>query len=308
VRRSHARKHVAHTHGSTRVLTQCPAAPLLDWREPREATLDDMATVHDRVYLESVHAASAEGKRYGASTVLPAGGWLGVSLSAGAALDAAELVLSGAATLAYCLMRPPGHHASRAAVDGYCFVNNVALAAQRAVAAGHRVAVIDFDVHHGNGTQQIFYDRNDVLCVSLHMDQGAWDEGTSHPETGAVDEVGAGDGIGFNVNVPLPMGCGDSAYQAAFESVVVPEVDAFAPTFIVVACGVDGAMLDPNGTRCGGMPAVVRLRSLMLPLALALRRPPAADAEGLPLPGRRLPPAGGPARGRAPRGDDRGRL
>jgi acetoin utilization deacetylase AcuC-like enzyme len=144
-------------------------------------------------------------------------------------------------------VRPPGHHASAANCDGYCFCNNAALCAQRAVAQGHRVAIIDFDVHHGNGTQSIFYSRSDVLCVSLHVDQGPWDEGTSHPETGAVDEVGSGDGIGFTLNVPLDLGSGDSVYRAAFDAIVVPEVAAFKPTFIVVACGVDGSQIDPNG-------------------------------------------------------------
>ena len=149
--------------------------------------------------------------------------------------------------IAFCLVRPPGHHASRSSCDGYCFVNNAVLAAQTLAAAGHRVAVIDFDVHHGNGTQSIFYERADVLCVSMHMNQGAWDEGTAHPETGGADEVGAGDGIGFNLNVPLDMGSADAAHLAAFQEIVVPEVDAFKPTFIVVACGVDGSQMDPNG-------------------------------------------------------------
>ena len=99
----------------------------------------------------------------------------------------------------------------------------------------------------GNGTQEIFYERSDVLVVSLHMNHGSWDEGLAHPETGGVDEVGAGAGTGYNVNVPLDFGTGDSGYKRAFEALVVPEVDAFRPTFIVIACGVDGSQMDPNG-------------------------------------------------------------
>jgi acetoin utilization deacetylase AcuC-like enzyme len=197
--------------------------------------------------LELLRAASEKGKRFGASTVLPPGGWLAISLAAGAALDAADAVLSGATHLAFCLVRPPGHHAARASNDGYCHVNNAAVAANRAAAAGHRVAILDFDVHHGNGTQSIFYDRNDVLCVSLHMNHGAWDEGLPHPETGSASEVGVGAGVGFNVNVPLDFGVGDSGYMRAFDALVAPEVDAFKPTFIVIACGVDGSQMDPNG-------------------------------------------------------------
>jgi len=229
------------------LLQRGPIAPLLSWRSPREATVGEMACVHDEAYLLGIQADSQTGKRYGASTVLPQGGWLGVSLAAGAALDAAELVLSGEAKRAFALVRPPGHHSSRAACDGFCFVNNAAVAAQTAASRGHRVAVIDIDVHHGNGTQAIFFERSDVLTVSMHMHQGAWDEGTAHPETGDADEVGAGDGIGFNVNVPLDLASGDSAYLAAWSKLVVPAVDAFAPTFIVVACGVDGSCVDPLG-------------------------------------------------------------
>ena len=202
---------------------------------------------HDTAYLESLQAASVTGKRFGASTVLPQGGWTCIALAAGAALDAADAVLSGVTRLAFCLVRPPGHHAARATNDGYCHVNNAAVAANRATAAGHRVAILDWDVHHGNGTQSIFYDRSDVLCVSLHMNHGAWDEGLPHPETGAASEVGTGSGVGFNLNVPLDFGVGDSGYMRAFDALVVPAVDAFKPTFVVVACGVDGSQMDPNG-------------------------------------------------------------
>ena len=149
------------------------AAPHLDWHAPHEATVAELASTHDVAYLESLRAASVSGKRFGASTVLPPGGWLPISLAAGAALDAADAVLLNAARLAFCLVRPPGHHASRASNDGYCqcvpllrmsqlahvltyvrypcclihSVNNAAVAANRAAAAGHRVAILDFDVH-----------------------------------------------------------------------------------------------------------------------------------------------------------------
>lgn len=229
-------------------LTSRAAAPLLDWQTClREATVAELAATHDTAYLESLQAASVTGKRFGASTVLPQGGWTCVALAGGAALDAADAVLNEVTRLAFCLVRPPGHHAARASCDGYCLVNNAAVAANRATAAGHRVAILDFDVHHGNGTQSIFYDRSDVLCVSLHMNHGAWDEGLPHPETGAADEVGVGPGVGFNLNVPLDFGVGDSGYMRVFDALVVPAVDEFKPTFVVVACGVDGSQMDPNG-------------------------------------------------------------
>ena len=179
--------------------------------------------------------------------MLPPGGWEAITLAAGAAVQAVDAVLAGDAPAAYCLVRPPGHHASRGASDGYCHCNNTAVAAARAAAAGHRTCVIDVDVHHGNGTQSIFYDRADELTASIHQYMGAWDEGTAHPETGGAEEVGVGAGRGANVNVPLDLGAGDAAHLAAFDSIVAPAVAAFAPSFVVCALGVDGSQFDPNG-------------------------------------------------------------
>ena len=146
-----------------------PLAPRVDWRTPAPAPWEAMAAVHDEAYLRMLRDASAAGKRFGVSTVLPPGGWAAISLAAGAAVEATDAALAGDAQIAYCLVRPPGHHASAGAVDGYCFVNNAAVAAARAAAAGRRVAVVDIDVHHGNGTQSIFYGRADVLTVSMHQ-------------------------------------------------------------------------------------------------------------------------------------------
>ena len=130
-------------------LTSLAAAPHLDWHTPlREATVAELAATHDTAYLESLQVASVTGKRFGASTVLPQGGWTCIALAGGAALDAADAVLNdGVTKIAFCLVRPPGHHAARASNDGYCHVNNAAVAANCAAAAGHRVAIIDFDVH-----------------------------------------------------------------------------------------------------------------------------------------------------------------
>ena len=143
-------------------------------------------------------------------------------------------------------MRPPGHHASRRQADGYCFFNSTALAAERARRAGlARVAIVDWDVHHGNGTQTIFYDRADVLCVSFHMRHGSW--GPSHPETGAPEELGPARARASTSTSSSPLGAGDGAYLAAFDAVVEPIVDAFAPELVVVACGQDAGQFDPNG-------------------------------------------------------------
>jgi len=230
------------------VLKRGPLGESIEWRTPRAALVSDLATVHSAEHIAQLEADGA-GRRYGASTVLPPGGFLGVSLAAGAALDACEAILRGEAKLSFALVRPPGHHAA-ATPDGYCFCNNIALAAERASRGGHRVAIIDVDVHHGNGTQTVFYSRADVLTCSMHQDMGAWDEGTAHTETGGTEEVGAGAGIGFNVNVPLFLGAGDIAHAEAFRHLIVPEVNAFQPTLIMVALGVDGSQADPNGRQC----------------------------------------------------------
>jgi acetoin utilization deacetylase AcuC-like enzyme len=119
------------------------------------------------------------------------------------------------------------------------------------------VAVIDWDVHHGNGTQEAFYSRDDVLTVSMHMRHGAW--GPSHPQTGAPVELGRGAGEGFNVNVELPLGTGDAGYVAAFDEIVEPVVDAYVPGLILVGCGQDANQFDPNGRQCVTMAGFHRL-------------------------------------------------
>jgi acetoin utilization deacetylase AcuC-like enzyme len=166
--------------------------------------------------------------------------------AAGSSLEAADAVLGSETDVALALVRPPGHHAQPAQADGYCLFNNAALAAERARRAGvDRVAVVDWDVHHGNGTQACFYDRADVLTISLHMRTGLW--GPTHVQTGSPEEVGVGPGQGFNVNVELPIGSGDQAYERAMRRVVEPVLRQFDPGLIVGAVGEDASAFDPNG-------------------------------------------------------------
>jgi acetoin utilization deacetylase AcuC-like enzyme len=149
-------------------------------------------------------------------------------------------------------VRPPGHHAQPDRADGFCLFNNTALAAERARLAGaERVAVIDWDVHHGNGTQACFYVRRDVLTISLHMPHGAW--GPTHAQTGSAFELGDGDALGFNVNVELPLGTGDRGYAQAMRELVVPIVDQYEPDMLVLAVGQDASQFDPSGRQCLSM-------------------------------------------------------
>jgi len=241
------------------ILERGPLAPRVGWREGRYAEPEELALVHEPGYVESVREfCAAGGGVLTWSTPVTEASWPAALAAAGTTLAAAEAVLAGETKVAYALVRPPGHHAQPAQADGYCLFSNVALAVERARRAGvERVAVLDWDVHHGNGTQECFYDRADVLTVSLHMRHGAWSE--AHPQTGAPGEVGSGAGEGLNVNVELPPGTGDGAYLRAFEQVVAPVVDRFAPDLLLVACGQDANQFDPGGRQCVTMDGFRRL-------------------------------------------------
>lgn len=217
-------------------LTHGPVASHLRWHEGRHASVDELLRVHTAEYLDSLRVSTRVALEV--NTVVGPETWCAACAAAGTSLAALE---SGA-PLAYALVRPPGHHAQPSMADGYCFVNNAALVAETARRQGMRVAVLDWDVHHGNGTQEVFYDRPDVLTISVHMRHGSW--GTNHPQTGAPSEVGAN---GRNVNIELSLGAGDTAYLRALDEIAFPLLREFAPDLLVCASGFDGSAFDPNG-------------------------------------------------------------
>lgn len=228
------------------VLERGPVAPYLAWSEAAAAPEERVALFHPGRYLDRLRHAAARSERLTPTTPLSPTSCDAALGAAGAALAALDAILAGSGRPGFALVRPPGHHAGRETADGYCLVNHAAIVAENARAAGMgRVAIIDWDAHHGNGTQSGFYDRDDVFTVSLHMDHGAW--GPTHPETGAIDERGVGAGRGFNLNLPLPMGSGDSTYLRVFDEIVAPAVRKFAPDLIVIASGVDAGQFDPGG-------------------------------------------------------------
>ena len=245
-----------------------PVAEHLTWRTGRFATEEELERVHTPEYLAALREACAGPDRVPleVNTVVGPGSWDAALAAAGTALAALESVRGGV-DIAYALVRPPGHHAQPTMADGYCLINNGALVAETARRAGLRVAVLDWDVHHGNGTQETFLSEPDVLTVSLHMRHGPW--GTNHPQTGAPDETGVD---GRNINVELSLGAGDEAYLRALDEIALPALREFAPDLVVCASGFDGSAFDPNGRhnltadgyrRIGG-----RVAGLGLPLVI----------------------------------------
>jgi len=228
------------------VLRDGPIASAVDWQRGPTAGRDDLERFHDPAYIDELAAIPVDESRVMSSTtVFGPNSFELCCIAAGQAIAAAEYAHAGNG-IAYALVRPPGHHAQPAMADGYCFVNNIGVAIQRLRARGlERAAVIDWDVHHGNGTQAGFYADPDVLTISLHMPHGAW--GETHPETGDFDELGEGAGLGKNLNLPLPCGSGDIAYTRVFDAIVAPAVRAHAPEILFVACGQDANQFDPNG-------------------------------------------------------------
>lgn len=210
--------------------------------EPRMATEDELALFHTRDYIAKVkHLSETTGGSVGDFTAICAGGYDIARLAPGGCMVAIDAVLDGKVDNAFAMVRPCGHHAEADRGRGFAIFSNVAVAvmAAREQRKVGRVAVLDWDVHHGNGTQWAFYDEPDVLTMSIHQDK-------LYPvESGALEERGTGKGEGYNLNIPLPPGSGHDAYVATIERVVVPALKAFKPELIVIASGFDASVLDP---------------------------------------------------------------
>lgn len=212
---------------------------LVEWREAAPAPRAWMERVHAPAMLDATERlASAGGGAVDADTTASAGTWRAATLAAGAAVEAARVALAGGR--AFALARPPGHHATPERAMGFCFVNHVAVAAAWALAEGgaRRVAIVDHDVHHGNGTQDAFWRRGDVLYASIH-------ESPLYPGTGFEDETGEGEGRGATLNLPMPAGTHEAAYATLLDDVVVPRMREFAPDLLLVSAGYDTHYRDP---------------------------------------------------------------
>lgn len=218
--------------------------------KPRLATEDELLRFHTPAYIDRVKQASAAGGGpVGESVSIGEGGYEIAALAAGGCLVAVDAVLNGQVDNAYALVRPAGHHAEAAQGRGFCVFGNTALAALHAKATHGvvRRAIVDWDVHHGNGTEDAFYADPDVLTISIHQDR-------NYPiDRGDIEAIGESAGKGANINLPLPPGSGHGAYVATIDRAVVPALNAFRPELIMIASGVDASARDPMGRMlCSG--------------------------------------------------------
>jgi acetoin utilization deacetylase AcuC-like enzyme len=211
---------------------------------PTKASTEIVGRVHDLEYVNYIQSfCKAGGGLLDEDTVASRESYETALYAVGGCVNAVDLVIKGCYQNAFALVRPPGHHASRSNAKGFCIFNNVAAAAKNLVEHHDlkRVLILDIDAHSGDGTQGIFYNTNKVLYISLHEDP------TGFPGAGFLDETGRGDGLGYNVNIPLPFKTTDSTYLTAIERIVEPIASEYSPEFILLSAGFDGHYSDPIG-------------------------------------------------------------
>ena len=243
------------------------------WRPCDPAKQGTLAAVHDPAYLDDARKMCAAGGDLSPDTAVGVGSWEAASLASGAACSAVDGALSG--EIGFAVARPPGHHAGRDYGMGFCITNHAAVAAGHALSSGlQRVAILDWDVHHGNGTQDIFYEDDRVLYLSVH-------QSPFYPGTGETGEVGEGDGLGFTANAPLPAGSGEDLYAAVFAGLFVPLLREFGPGLILVSAGFDAHEDDLLGGMALTTESFARFAALLTDLSREVgAAPPVFVLEG----------------------------
>lgn len=240
---------------------------------PRAATVDELAAVHERDYIQKVEATARkvaaeqesggrETRFFATDTYISARSYEAAIKAAGAPITAIDAIMKGEVNNAYCLVRPPGHHAVAESAMGFCLFNNVAVAARYAIDQYglERVMIIDYDVHHGNATQEMFYEDPRVLYFSIH-------QAPFYPGTGLSDERGAGAGLGTTINVPLPATTGYETYEPVFRQVMAPAAERFDPQLLLVSAGFDAHWKDPLGGMYLSTAGFARLTGIIIELA-----------------------------------------
>jgi len=209
--------------------------------EPVSAGVEEISLIHDASYIRSIEEACKSGKSYlDMDTYIVPDSYRVALLSSGGALTGMRRVMDDKKGKVFVLNRPPGHHAERSRAMGFCLFNNVAVAAEaaRREYGLQRIAIVDWDVHHGNGTQHSFEDDPGILFISTH-------QSPAYPGTGSMQEVGTDKGVGFTVNIPLPPGCGDNEYALFFDNVIIPIIDEYKPELLIISAGHDAYHRDP---------------------------------------------------------------
>ncbi|MFH1874488.1 MAG: histone deacetylase [Pseudomonadota bacterium] len=218
--------------------------------KPRPASIEEMAFVHAKKYISYIESTKdQENTILDPDTSANAFTWTAACLAAGAGIILAEQVVAGRLNNAFALVRPPGHHAEQNQAMGFCIFNNIAIAAQYALKKLNieRIFIIDYDTHHGNGTQDAFYENPNVFYFSVHRAH-------FYPGTGTAEETGKGSGKGFNLNIPLESGATDDVYKKVFDKHLIPAIEEFKPQLILVSAGFDAHVRDP----LGGMKATTK--------------------------------------------------
>ena len=228
-------KHLIDLHGLSRLMTPIGS---------REATDDELALYHTEGHIDKVREVGKHGGDTGIGAPIGPGGDVIARLAVGGVIEGVNAIFRGDVHHALCLVRPPGHHAMSDQGMGFCTFNNVVIGARVAQRdhGAKRIAILDWDVHHGNGTQDAFYEDPDVLFISLHQEDLFPPVGW-----GSLDQQGDGDGAGTTINVPLPPGSGNPTYLSAVREIVAPAIRSFAPDLIIISAGQDASVMDPLG-------------------------------------------------------------
>jgi len=221
-------------------LEKAGTLPKLALIKPRPATIDEIAQVHHRQHITHIQEVALRGGGWlDVDTIMSADSYDAALYAAGGVISATDAVMAGEVSSIFALVRPPGHHSTRQQAMGFCLFNNIAIATKHALNKYQleRIAIVDFDVHHGNGTQEAFYDNPQVSYVSTHQHP-------HYPGTGVMEEIGSGKARGNIINIPLPIGCGDGGYSLVYEQIMMPAVRRFKPQLMMVSAGYDAHWAD----------------------------------------------------------------